>query len=198
MPPDATHAGLRTVFLDRDGVVNRRIPGDYVKRWEEFEFLPGAVESLAAITRAGLRTIVTTNQRGIAKGLYSEADLSAVHDRMRAELERSGARFDALYFCPDMEGPRRKPLPGMLLDAHRDFPGIDFSESVMIGDSASDLLAAAAVGCPGVLVGEGEHLRASLDTLRERGVPVELVASSLPDAVRRYPPLASAARYLRA
>lgn len=185
-----------TVFLDRDGVINRRRPGDYVKRWDEFEFLPGAVRALAALTRAGVRTIVTTNQRGIARGLYTEADLAAVHDRMRRELATHGAAIDAVYHCPDMDGPRRKPRPGMLLDARRDFPGIEFRDCVMIGDSPSDIQAGAAVGCPAVLVGVGDDLAESLHALAALGITPALTASSLEHAVRTYPGLRHAAERL--
>ena len=192
MPPSgASSRPIDTVFLDRDGVINRRIPGDYIKRPAEFEFLPGVVEALARLKTAGLRTVVITNQRGIARGLFTPEALDRVHGFMQSQLAARGARVDQIHFCPDLEGPRRKPAPGMLLDARRDDPGIDFSRSVLIGDSASDIQAAAATGCPAILVGTGAHLaeqRAKLDAL---GLKPACLARDLPDALDVWAPLAA-------
>lgn len=147
------------VFLDRDGVINRRIVGGYVRRWEEFEFLPGIMETLPPMHAAGFRTVLVTNQRGIALGLMSEHDLAAIHERMQQALaDATGHRIDAIYFCPhDRAGgcACRKPMPGMLLDAARDLD-LDLSRSWMIGDSESDIEAGRAAGCRTVLVGHGE------------------------------------------
>ncbi len=142
-PADSAFAGtLVTIFLDRDGVVNEKRPeGSYVTRWEEFHLLPGVAEAIARLNRAGLRVIVVSNQRGIALGLYSAADLEAIHARLQQELALSGAHIDAFYFCPHDKNACdcRKPLPGMFLQAQRDFPSIDAATSVMIGDSAVDV-----------------------------------------------------------
>lgn len=148
--------GIDTVFLDRDGVINRRLPGDYVKAWAEFEFLPRAKEALALLTAANLRLIVITNQRGIARGLMTAADLHTIHDRMLTELREAGAHISAVYHCPHDrdECDCRKPKTGLLLRAQRDFPEIDFSRSVVIGDSPSDTEAGKRVGCRTVFVGE--------------------------------------------
>jgi D-glycero-D-manno-heptose 1,7-bisphosphate phosphatase len=177
---------LTTVFLDRDGVINRRLPGDYVKSWSEFEFLPGAVEALAELRSAGLLTVVVTNQRGIARGLVSRESVDAVHQRMQRELEASDARVDAIYLCPDMDGPMRKPAPGMLLAAANDH-ALDLSQSVIVGDSVSDLRAGAAAGARCVLVAEGPERDAKLSEARDAGVVVDGSASSLLDAVRSVP-----------
>ncbi len=130
-----------TLFLDRDGVINRHRPHDYVKNWEEFEFLPGVLDDLARLARRFKRIIVVTNQRGVAKGLMSEETLHDIHRRMKVEIERHGGRVDAVYTCTDLsdESVNRKPNIGMALQARRDFPEIDFSKSLMIGDSASDI-----------------------------------------------------------
>lgn len=179
-------ASLTTVFLDRDGVINRRLPGDYVKSWSEFEFLPGAVEALAELRRAGLFTVVVTNQRGIARGLVSRQAVDAVHHRMQRELEARSAQVNAIYLCPDMDGPMRKPAPGMLLAAANDH-ALDLSQSVIVGDSVSDLRAGAAAGARCVLVADGPERDAKLNEARGAGVVVDGSASSLLDAVRSVP-----------
>jgi D-glycero-D-manno-heptose 1,7-bisphosphate phosphatase len=168
--------GIETVFLDRDGVINRRLPDDYVKDWAEFEFLPGAKEALALLTAANLRLIVITNQRGIARGLMTEADLHSIHERMLAELREAGAHISAIYHCPHDRDvcDCRKPKAGLLLRARRDFPEIDFARSVVIGDSHSDIEAGERVGCYTVFIGEAA----------EGGEP-DLAAPSLYDAARR-------------
>jgi D-glycero-D-manno-heptose 1,7-bisphosphate phosphatase len=163
----------RTVFLDRDGVINRHRPGDYVKTWEEFEFLPGACEALRLLTARRVRVVIVTNQRGIARGLFSEEALRAVHQRMLDVVTQSGAAVAGIYFCPHDEGQCecRKPRVGLFLEAQRDFPDIDFSTSLVIGDSESDMQAGAKLGCATVLVG------------RSATYPS---ASSLLEAVHRY------------
>jgi D-glycero-D-manno-heptose 1,7-bisphosphate phosphatase len=142
------------VFLDRDGVINRRLPGDYVRSWEQFRFLRGARSGLRLLREAGFLLIVFTNQRGIARGLMTEEDLAAIHRRMRAELERAGAPLDAIYHCPhglDAGCDCRKPRPGMLHQAIARF-GVDPARSWVVGDTPADLEAGLAVGIPGILV----------------------------------------------
>jgi D-glycero-D-manno-heptose 1,7-bisphosphate phosphatase len=142
------------VFLDRDGVINRRLPGAYVRTWEEFRFLRGARPALRLLREAGYLLVVITNQRGIGRGLMTEADLAAVHRRMQAELARAGAPVDAIFHCPhdlDAACGCRKPQPGLIEKARRCF-AIDASRSWVVGDSLSDLGAGRAAGIPGVLV----------------------------------------------
>jgi D-glycero-D-manno-heptose 1,7-bisphosphate phosphatase len=137
-------------FLDRDGVINRKAPeGQYVTRWDEFHVLPGAVEAITLLNRAGLSVIVATNQRCVAKGLLSEVDLKSLHQRLFDHFTEAGATIDAIYYCPhDLDPPCRcrKPAPGMLLDAAASY-GIDLPASWMIGDSEMDVLAGKAAGC---------------------------------------------------
>jgi histidinol-phosphate phosphatase family protein len=131
-----------TLFLDRDGVINKRICGGYVKRWETFEFLPGVPESLVFFSRIFGRIIVITNQQGIAKGIMNEEQLEAVHHEMLAEVKRAGGKIDAIFHCPDMAskpGNCRKPSPFLALEAQKQFPEIDFSKSIMVGDTESDM-----------------------------------------------------------
>jgi D-glycero-D-manno-heptose 1,7-bisphosphate phosphatase len=133
---------LRTVFLDRDGVLNQKMPeGRYVTSPSEFHPLPGVHEAIARLNRAALRVLVVSNQRGIALGLYLPADVDTIHASFQRELEAHGAHVDAFYFCPHdkKECNCRKPLPGLYEQAQADFPEIAAHSSVMIGDSWSDI-----------------------------------------------------------
>jgi len=146
-----------TVFLDRDGVINRKRPaGAYVERWEQFEFLPGAIEALELLAAAGVRTVVVTNQRGAALGRMTTATVDEIHRRMQAALAARHAQCAAVLVCPHEEGrcDCRKPRVGLFRQAQALIPEIDISRSVVVGDSARDLLAAAALGCPSYLVAE--------------------------------------------
>ncbi len=132
-----------TLFIDRDGVINRRIEGGYVRSWKEFEFLPGVLSALKDLSGRFVKIIVVSNQQGIGKGLMTEEDLSKVHERMIREIGAAGGRIDRVYHCPALESEGsflRKPNVGMALRARKDFPSISFKRSVMVGDSLSDML----------------------------------------------------------
>ena len=143
----------KAVFLDRDGVINRKLENDYVKSWDEFQFLPGVIEAIKAINERGYLVIVVTNQRGIAKGLMAEKDLEEIHRIMIEELKKHGAHIDDIFYCPHDTSDNcncRKPKPGMLIQAQRKWD-IDFAQSYIIGDSSSDIEAGQQVGCRGIL-----------------------------------------------
>ena len=164
-PADSANKGNpRTVFLDRDGVLNEKMPeGLYVTRWEEFHILPGVPEAIACLNHAGLRVLVVSNQRGIALGKYTPADVEAIHANLQALLKTHGARVDAFYFCPHDKGACacRKPLPGMFEQARRDFPEVVAAESVMIGDSLSDIEFGRRLGMRTVFIeGDAERQKA--------------------------------------
>jgi len=147
----------RCLFLDRDGVINAAPPeGEYIRRWEEFRLLPEAVAWIRLFKAAGFLTIVLTNQRGIARGLMSTADLLDLHERMRTELAAQGAIFDDIFYCPHEEGACncRKPRPGLVLEAQQKWD-IDLSASLLIGDSQRDRLLAERCGIPFALVRDG-------------------------------------------
>lgn len=147
---------MTTVFLDRDGVINRKAPeGEYVTSWSEFAFLPGALDGLRRLAGSPARIVVVTNQRGIARGHMTEADLEDIHGRMRAAVAEAGGRLDAIYHCPHEGGCAcRKPEVGMFTQAAADL-GLDLGASAMVGDSPSDMEAARRVGALRVLVGGG-------------------------------------------
>ncbi|MGE3801727.1 MAG: D-glycero-alpha-D-manno-heptose-1,7-bisphosphate 7-phosphatase [Candidatus Kapaibacterium sp.] len=138
------------IFLDRDGVVNRRRVGDYVKRWEEFEFLPEIFDVLPEMHEAGFVVVLITNQRGIALQLMTEDDLSAIHRAMQEELlQRSGHTIDGIFFCPHDNNAGcdcRKPRGGMILRGAEEF-NVDLKESWMIGDSETDIEAGIEAKC---------------------------------------------------
>jgi D-glycero-D-manno-heptose 1,7-bisphosphate phosphatase len=130
-----------TLFLDRDGVINHEKHLDYIHTWDEFTFYEGVKEAIAVFAKTFLRIIVVTNQKGIGKGVTKLEDLNLIHKNMIAAIEENGGRIDAVYFCPDLdnESPNRKPNTGMGLQAAKDFPDIDLSKAVMIGNTLSDM-----------------------------------------------------------
>lgn len=128
-----------TLFLDRDGVINYENVGDYITRPEDFKFYDGVLEALKNFAAHFGKIIIVTNQRGVSKGLMTESDLKDIHQYMLGEIEACGGRIDRIYYCTDMEGPHRKPNPGMGLRAKKDYPEIDFSRSVMIGNTMGDM-----------------------------------------------------------
>ena len=131
-----------TLFLDRDGVINKNIDASYVLDWEQFEFLDGVLETMPKLTKLFSKIIVVTNQQCIAKGLLSENELNEIHQNMMNMIELNGGRIDAVYFAPDKASPEnnlRKPRNGMALLAQNDFPAIDFSKCIMVGDKLSDM-----------------------------------------------------------
>ena len=166
--PLAPHPSLLaprpSLFLDRDGVINLRAVGDYIRSPEAFEPVPGLGEAMQLLAGLFGRIVVVTNQAGIGKGLMTEADLAAVHQKMQGLVEAAGARIDRAYHCPHPPAVGcdcRKPEPGMAHQAQADFPDIDFAQSWMVGDSASDLEFGRRLGMRTVLV-EGKTEDAAL------------------------------------
>lgn len=131
-----------TIFLDRDGVINERPPGDYVKQWDDFKFLPGVIESFSIFHKIFKRIIVITNQQGIGKGLMTASHLNEIHEKMKSEVEKAGGHIDAVYYCPDLANKVancRKPNTFMLQQALVEFPDIQLEKSIMLGDTESDM-----------------------------------------------------------
>jgi len=144
------------VFLDRDGVINRDRP-DYVKSWEEFEFLPGVLEAFRVLASGPRQIVVVSNQSCIGRGLVSRETVEEIHARMTEAVRRSGGRIDAVDYCPhrpDEDCPCRKPRPGLILKAARELD-IDLAASWMVGDDLKDLETAKAAGVRPVLVRTG-------------------------------------------
>jgi D-glycero-D-manno-heptose 1,7-bisphosphate phosphatase len=162
---------LHTVFLDRDGVLNRKMPeGRYVTSPSEFQPLPGMQDAIAKLNRAGLRVVVVSNQRGIALGLYNAADVDQIHASLQSDLKQRGAHVDAFYFCPHDKNQCncRKPLAGLFEQAQAEFPEIAAESSVMIGDSWSDIEFGHRLGMLTVfLEGDPEHQKPGVEKARE-------------------------------
>lgn len=147
-----------TLFLDRDGVINLRMKDDYIRSWDQFRFLPGVREAIAKLSPVFGKIIVVTNQQGIGKKLYTEADLAWIHAEMETEIQQAGGRIDGIFYCPHLVGDPlcncRKPRPGLALQAKEKFPSIDFSRSLMVGDSNSDMQFAKGLGMRTIWMGE--------------------------------------------
>jgi D-glycero-D-manno-heptose 1,7-bisphosphate phosphatase len=160
---------MRALFLDRDGVINR--DAGYTHRWEDFVFIDGIFELVRSARRLGYAMIVVTNQAGIGRGLYTEAQFLALTDRMLRAFSDQGAPIDKVYFSPyhpthgighyRQDSIMRKPNPGMLLQAAEEF-GLDLPGSLLVGDKHSDIGAGLAAG-----VGTNLLFRPSPDALDE-------------------------------
>ena len=178
--------GIEYVFLDRDGVLNRKPPlGQYVTCCEDLQLLPGVEQAVAALNRSGRKIIVVTNQRGIALGLYSLEDLEAMHCKLRQALAVHGAHLDAIYSCPHDNGQCncRKPLPGLFQQAFAAFPGAQPFNSLMVGDSLRDIEAGLAMGMMTVFVtGSGSP---GPDSQRAASL-AQLTVACLPELVQGY------------
>ena len=131
-----------TLFLDRDGVINKKLKGRYVRDFSEFEFMSGALDAISKLSNLFRSIIIVTNQQGIAKNIMTEADLDTLHIQMIEKIEQSGGRINKIYYCPHLEAFDclcRKPNPGMIQQAIIDFPDIVIKKSYLIGDSDSDI-----------------------------------------------------------
>ena len=145
--------GRKAAFLDRDGVINK--DKAYVHRWEDFEFVPGAIDGMRRLQDAGYALVIVTNQSGLARGYYTEAQYQALTEALQQELAGQGVKLDGVYHCPHhpkgsvpelaIDCDCRKPEPGLLLQAAREL-GLSLTESLMVGDKASDMEAARAAG----------------------------------------------------
>jgi len=131
-----------TLFLDRDGVINNRIIDDYIKRWEDFKFIDGVLEAMQKLSLIFGKILIVTNQQGIDKDLMTENDLNKVHTKMIEKINKNSGRIDKIYFSPYLEKDKnayRKPGIDMALQAKYDYPSIDFTKSIMVGDSITDM-----------------------------------------------------------
>lgn len=151
-----------TLFLDRDGVINVRKIGEYVRNWSEFIYLPQSDKAIVEFSKIFQRVIVVTNQQGIGKNLMTENDLTAIHEALKADIAQKGGKIDAIYHCPHLASVRcacRKPETGMALQAQQDFPEIDFNYAIMVGDSLTDLQMGQQLNMQNVLIlGKGEYI----------------------------------------
>lgn len=176
---------IRFVFLDRDGVINRKMPeGEYVSRWENFHIITGVEQAIASLNATGRKVFVVSNQRGIALGHYSQSDVELIHQKLQTHLKQFDAHIDAFYFCPHNTGDCncRKPAPGLFLRAFQDYPDADPSHSVIIGDSVSDIEAGIRLGMRTIfLEGPSGTQKTGANLARKKA---DAIVQSLDQAVR--------------
>lgn len=149
------------LFLDRDGVINRRVEDDYVRTWKQFVFNEGALEAISSLSRVAPKVVIVTNQQGVGKDLMTQSDLDEIHEQMIREIAIAGGRIDAVLTCTHLAAELcacRKPAPGLALEWLSKNPQIDGARSVMVGDSNSDIemgirLATALGGCTTISIG---------------------------------------------
>jgi D-glycero-D-manno-heptose 1,7-bisphosphate phosphatase len=146
------------IILDRDGVINYDSDA-YIKSPEEWQPMPGSLEAIARLNKAGHLVTVATNQSGIGRGYYSEAVLQQIHQKMTQQLAKFGGHIDGLFYCPHIPEDHcecRKPKPGLLLQIAAAFK-TDLTQALLIGDSLRDIEAAQAASCPSILVQTGKN-----------------------------------------
>jgi len=165
---------MKLVILDRDGVINHDSP-DFVKTPQEWVALPGSLDAIARLSRAGWRVVIASNQSGIARRLFSMESLNAIHAKLRRELGEAGGVIDAIFVCPHAPQDEclcRKPRPGLIHDIVRRYevPSATLSAIPVVGDSLRDLIAAHLAGCAPVLVRTGNGLQ----TLKQGGLPPDV------------------------
>ena len=171
-------AATRLVLVDRDGVINRD-SDEYIKSVAEWVPLPGSLEAIADLTRAGFAVVVITNQSGVGRGFLSEQTLAEIHTKMRAAAEAAGGRIAGIFYCPhrpDEGCDCRKPKPKLLQQAASQF-GVSLKDVAFIGDKFSDVEAAERAGARPIVV-------------------YQRIGENIPDRVDRYPDLGAAARML--
>lgn len=142
LPPDLSAIDKTwTLLLDRDGVINEEKKDDYIRNWEEFRFYPGVLESLPGLARRFGRIIVVSNQRGVGRGLMTEAALRGLHEAMVSTVEEAGGRIDHIFYCTSTDNthPDRKPNPGMAFQALHHFPEMKPEKTIMAGNKLSDM-----------------------------------------------------------
>ena len=147
-----------TLFLDRDGVINKKIESDYVRSLEQFEWLVGVIDSLVKLSKIFGKIIIVSNQQGVGKGLMTKQHVETIHNHIVKTIHDHGGKIDGIYFAPQLNtenSPMRKPEIGMALEAKKDFPEIDFSKSIMVGDSMSDMEFGRKAGMKTVLITHG-------------------------------------------
>ena len=144
-----------SLYLDRDGVINKKKDNDYVKSWDEFFFIEGSLKAISILSNIFKKIFIVTNQRGIGRGIMTDQDLDIIHNKMIGEIESKKGRIDKIYYCSDIDylSLNRKPNPGMALNSKNDFNDVDFSKSFMVGDQLSDIEFGKNLGMKTILIG---------------------------------------------
>lgn len=145
-----------SIFLDRDGVINRKLDNDYVKNIDELELLPGATASIKWLSHSFQRVFIATNQQCVGKGIITNEQLEVIHSYLLQQIQSTGGYIDQIYCAPYLDSENhimRKPNPGMALKAKEDFPEIDLEKSIMIGDAKSDIEMGKRAGMKTIFIG---------------------------------------------
>ena len=176
----------KVIFLDRDGVINRDPGGwteySYVTKWDEFFFIDGSIEALKRLTNAGYKIYVVSNQGGISKGYFTQADLDRLNERMLSEIEKGGGRIDELYYCPHHDEDNcecRKPKTGMIEKAISKTK-VDLKNTFIIGDSLRDVEAGKKMGMKTIFVLSG---KTQLDKIKDSPIQPDSIKKDLLEAV---------------
>lgn len=151
---------MKLIILDRDGVINHESAA-FIKSAEEWLPIPGSIDAIARFNRAGYRVVIATNQSGLGRGYFTQADLDAMHHKFSQLVEDAGGQITGIYFCPHRPEDHcncRKPLPGLLDQISQDLGLADLRDVANVGDSIRDLQAAVARGCEPMLVRSGKGL----------------------------------------
>ena len=153
-----------SLYLDRDGVINKKKDNDYVKSWDEFFFIEGSLKAISILSNIFKNIFIVTNQRGIGRGIMSDQDLDIIHNKMMNEIKYKKGRVDKIYYCSDTEysSINRKPNTGMALKSKNDFNDINFNKSFMIGDQLSDMEFGKNLGMKTVLIGSLKSITGEL------------------------------------
>lgn len=173
MSSQRPESAARLVVLDRDGVINRE-SAEFIKTADEWLPLPGSLEAIAALSRAGFTVVVATNQSGVGRGLISQTALEQIHHRMVQGIEQAGGQLAGIFFCPHRPEDHcscRKPKPGLLQQIEAQF-GCSLKGRPVIGDSARDLQAAEAIGARAMLVRTGNGIETERNIRSDSGVEV--------------------------
>ncbi len=168
----------QTVFIDRDGVINRKpADGQYVNHLDQFELLDGSIEAIVRLSSAGTRVVVVTNQQGVAKGVTDPIELEAIHSWLRDQVEAAGGQISQIRVCPHFElsCDCRKPNVGLFEEARRLDRGIVFADSVVIGDSESDIKAAARIGACAIRISASPRVDCVVPVLPDLRAASELL-----------------------
>ena len=177
------NAPAKYIFLDRDGVINRD-SAEYIKTWDEFEFLPGSLTALKKLTTAGYRIIVITNQSIIGRKWVTPETLQDIFNRMCTAIEAHGGRIHDIFFCPhtpDDGCDCRKPATGLIEQAARTH-GIDVSATIMVGDSAKDIQCAHKAGCRAAVLVKTGNFDTAQKRLKQENLAPDFVAADLLEA----------------
>lgn len=178
---------IEAVFIDRDGVINKNIDGDYIRRWPEFKFLPGSLTALKSLSRLGVKIIIISNQAGLNKGLIKKKDFAETNRKMKEVFKKNKIQIKGIFYCPHMPEENcscRKPKTGLLKKAQKKFK-LNLKKSVLIGDALSDIETGKNAGCwANILVLSGRTKKMQLTQLKNSFLKPNYIFKNLLEVVK--------------